>query len=91
MNIALKSIGVAAIMTVALGANASFAGLLDNCNTYAQASAKQEQENKLRSCNLTGDFWTTDLKKHIAYCKSVPPQQWKAALKERKNKLAACK
>ncbi len=91
MKSAMKRLSTAAVILSVWGAATASAGLLDNCNVYAQASAKQEQENKLRKCNLTGKFWTTDLKKHITYCKAVAPQKWKASLAERQSKLDACK
>lgn len=91
MKTAMKRLGTAVVIFGVWGASTASAGLLDNCNGYAQASAKQEQENKLRKCNLKGDFWTTDLKKHVTYCKTVPPQKWKASLAERQKQLSACK
>lgn len=91
MTSLIRFAGAAVMAVSVLAATESSAGLLDNCATYAQASAKQQQENQIKSCKLTGDFWTTDLKKHVAYCKSVPPQKWKAALAQRAAKLAACK
>jgi hypothetical protein len=92
MKTTLKLLGAAAIMFGVSGATESFAGLLDKCQVYAQVSAKQEQENQL-SCKvkLKGDYWTTDLKKHIQYCQSVAPQKWKADLVTRKEQLAKCK
>ncbi len=92
MRTTIKILGVAVMAFGLLGASESFAGLLDKCQTYAQDSAKQEQENQYTcKVKLTGDFWTTDLKKHVVFCKSVAPQKWKAALAERAKQLSECK
>ncbi|MGI9404774.1 MAG: hypothetical protein ACR2O4_00260 [Hyphomicrobiaceae bacterium] len=81
----------AAVFAVGIwGATESFAGAGDDCKSYAQESAKQQQENEARSCKLAGDEWTTDIKQHMTWCQSVPPQKWKAALENRTKLLKAC-
>ncbi|MEL6288260.1 MAG: hypothetical protein AAFQ42_01010 [Pseudomonadota bacterium] len=90
MHAAMKVLGTAACVAF-LTTSVGHAGLLDNCQGYAQASAKQQQQNQLTcSAKLKGQFWTTDLKKHLAFCKANPPQKWKAALEERNKKLQSC-
>ncbi len=64
---------------IALGALAGFAALgsaamaQEDCSWYALTSAKQQQENESKACNLTGDGWTTDIAVHTTWCESVPP------------------
>lgn len=92
MRAAMKALGTAAMAFSIAGASTANAGLLDDCNGYAQASAKQEQENQLTcKVKLKGPFWTTNLAKHTAFCKANPPQKWKAALEKRATALKACK
>lgn len=91
MKFAIKLAAATVLMFGVTGASQSFAGLLDGCSGYAQASAKQQQLNMAKKCNFKGTYWTTDLKKHEQYCRSMPPQKWKAALKKRATELAACK
>jgi hypothetical protein len=62
----------------------------EDCNWYALTSAKQEQENVSRKCGFKGDGWSTDLRAHMAYCQSVPPEEWRKAIEARKQQLQGC-
>ena len=91
MKSTMKLAFAAVLMFGISGATQSFAGVLDGCGKYAEDSAKQQQINLAKKCGATGQYWTTNLKKHVAFCKSVSPQKWKAEFKKRAQKIAACK
>ncbi len=52
---------------------------------------QQQQENADNKCGYTGPQWSPDLKAHIGWCGGVGPDQWKAELQTRQQKLDACK
>jgi hypothetical protein len=52
---------------------------------------QQQQENTANKCGYTGPQWSPELKAHIAWCGGVGPDQWKAELQMRQQKLDACK
>lgn len=62
-----------------------------NCETYGKLAIEQQQENIDAKCGFTGPEWSPDLKAHLAWCGSVGPDQWKAELQKRKQKLDACR
>jgi hypothetical protein len=62
-----------------------------NCDTYGKLAMQQQQENTANKCGYTGPQWSPDLKAHIAWCGGVGPDQWKAELQMRQQKLDACK
>ncbi|MEZ5773309.1 MAG: hypothetical protein R3D33_00965 [Hyphomicrobiaceae bacterium] len=64
--------------------------LADNCDDYALKSAKQGQENVDRKCNFSGDGWSTSIKDHKAWCESVSPDEWLAAIAKRAQQLTTC-
>ncbi len=82
------AVGVILLVGASLRARAE-AG--QNCKVYALAAAKQHKENEERSCGFKGPEWTKDIKAHLAWCQSVPPQEWRAMLKKRQEMLASCK
>lgn len=73
---------------VALGSGAAAQA---DCETYGKLALQQQQENAELKCGFTGPEWSPDLKAHVAWCGGVGPDQWKAQLQARKQKLDACK
>jgi len=61
-----------------------------DCNWYAQTTAKQVQLNQSKDCNLKGDIWTIDMSKLVSWCQSVPPDEWRKAVTDRQNQLKTC-
>ena len=61
-----------------------------DCNWYAQTTAKQMQQNQSKNCNLKGDGWTVDKAKLVAWCQSVPPDEWRKAVTDREKELQTC-
>ena len=41
-------------------------------------------------CGFTGPEWSSDLRAHMAWCASVPPDVWKKSAQSRDQQLAAC-
>jgi hypothetical protein len=81
----------AALSVVILAmATAAPASAEEDCNWYAQTTAKQAQENTAKNCGLVGDGWSTDLKVNIAYCQAVAPEQWRADIEMRQQELQKC-
>jgi hypothetical protein len=65
--------------------------LADNCDTYGKLALQQQKDNESRKCGLSGSEWSSNLKAHISWCSSVPPQDWQAMLKKRREALESCK
>ena len=61
-----------------------------DCNWYGVESAKQQQENVDKACNLTGERWTADVKAEVTWCESVSPEEWLQVVKDRKKELDGC-
>jgi len=86
-----QSAGLTAALVAAALLTASPAARADqDCNWYAQTSAKQEQTNESRNCKFKGDGWTVDKTKLVAWCQSVPPDEWRKAVTDRENQLKTC-
>ena len=85
-------IRLAALLAVALLAGGSLARADEDCNKYAQLSAIQLQQNKTKNCGLKGDAWNpnTDKAALIAWCQSVPPDEWRKAISDRDKQLKTC-
>lgn len=79
------SAGIAGLMLGALAASAQA-----NCQWYGTTALKQQQENERLKCGFTGAAWSSDLKAHMSWCASVPPDAWKAQAVKRDQDLAAC-
>lgn len=62
-----------------------------NCDMYAKLAMQQQQEAAESKCGFTGPQWSPDMKAHISWCGGVGPDQWKAELQARQQKLDACK
>lgn len=62
-----------------------------SCEWYSATSLKQQQKNVKNKCGFKGPLWHSDLGKHMEWCASVSPDEWKKAAKERGKQLAACK
>jgi hypothetical protein len=78
----------AAALMVLLNMPAAFAQA--NCDMYGKLALKQMQENEQKKCGFKGDAWNADLKAHVAWCATVPPDQWKVQLQKREQQLATC-
>jgi hypothetical protein len=61
-----------------------------SCDWYAKTALKQQQENEQRKCGLKGNEWSTDLRAHLSWCRSVAPDAWKKQAQLRDQQLAAC-
>ncbi|MEQ1612701.1 MAG: hypothetical protein ABL904_08090 [Hyphomicrobiaceae bacterium] len=61
-----------------------------NCEMYGKLALKQMQENEQKKCGLKGAEWNSDLKAHVTWCATVPPDQWKIQLQKREQALGAC-
>ncbi len=61
-----------------------------NCDWYAKTALRQQQENEQRKCGFKGTEWSTDLRSHMDWCRSVAPDQWKKQAQARDQQLAAC-
>ncbi|WP_439543646.1 hypothetical protein [Hyphomicrobium sp.] len=62
-----------------------------NCDMYGKLAMQQQQENAEHKCGFSGPQWSPDMKAHISWCGGVGPDQWKAELQARQQKLDACK
>lgn len=70
----------------------SVAAHASGCTTYGKLSLQQQRQNEQRGCGFSGPSWSGDLRKHIKWCSSVGPDQWKAELQKREKMLAeTCK
>lgn len=80
---------IAALTAVAVPRDAS---AQTGCDDYGRLALQQARENEQRKCGFTGPDWSTDLKGHVAWCATVGPAQWRAALQRRAQMLAtSCK
>jgi hypothetical protein len=84
-NVLVIGAALAAQFAFVAGAQAQTA-----CQWYAATALKQQQENERLKCNFTGDNWHADVGRHLAWCKRVSPDQWKAAAQERDRLLENC-
>jgi hypothetical protein len=85
--------GAAVLAVVAAGwslASASGASAQSNCQWYGTTALKQQQENERLKCGFKGAEWHSDLKAHVAWCNSTPPDAWKRSAQERDRALSAC-
>lgn len=80
-----------AVAAVTLAALASPAAAQANCDMYGKLAVQQQQENEDGGCGFSGDEWSSDLKRHVDWCGSVPPDEWKVELQERQQALDTCK
>lgn len=78
----------ALVFAPALASNASAQA---NCDMYGKLAVQQQQENEETGCGLSGDEWSSDLKRHVDWCGGVAPDQWKVELQKRQQALDACK
>jgi hypothetical protein len=83
------ALGTAAAMT-GLAALAAGASAQTTCEWYGRTALKQQQENVQLKCGFTGPEWSSDLRAHMAWCASVPPDVWKKSAQSRDQQLAAC-
>jgi hypothetical protein len=91
-NMRFTRLTISACLTAfAATAVASAAHAQANCETYGKLAMQQQQENADNKCGYTGPQWSPDLKAHIGWCGGVGPDQWKAELQTRQQKLDACK
>jgi hypothetical protein len=76
---------IAALSLAAVPASAQ-----SNCKWYAATALKQQQQNEKLGCKFSGPEWHTDLRRHMAWCNSVPPDVWKSSAQKRDQDLATC-
>lgn len=81
---------MAALVAAAMLAGSSFARADEDCNWYAQMTAKQMQLNQSKNCGVKGDGWGVDKAHLIAWCQSVPPDEWRKAVTDRQKLLETC-
>ena len=62
-----------------------------NCAVYAKLALQQHKENLLNKCGFVGPEWNDQYARHMNWCNTVGPDQWKNELKKRDKMLAACK
>ena len=91
MLIARTSATIAIALSVGLSALAPQASAQANCAAYSRLALQQQKENITNKCGFTGPEWNDQHSRHMDWCGSVGPDQWKAQLKMRDEKLAACK
>jgi len=80
---------MAGLASTALASADAFAQAPD-CQWYATTALKQQQDNDRRKCGFKGPEWSSDLKAHLAWCASVPPETWRATAQKRNQDLAKC-
>ena len=64
---------------------------MTSCNWYADTALKQQQENELRKCGLSGLGWHTNRQEHLTWCATQNPDRWRAEAQRRQQLLAGCK
>ncbi len=81
---------VSASALISFGWLAQTASAQASCDWYAKTAMKQQQENEQRKCGLKGSEWSTDLRAHLGWCRSVAPDEWRKQAQLRDQQLAAC-
>ena len=61
-----------------------------NCQWYGTTALKQQQDNERLKCGFMGPSWHSDLRMHVAWCASVPPELWREQARKRDQDLAIC-
>ena len=79
-----------AVTLVVAGSGIPPAAAQANCEMYGKLAVQQQQQNEERRCGLTGDEWSTDLKRHVDWCGGVAPDRWRVELQKRQQALDAC-
>lgn len=85
-----KSMGlIAAVVFVstAIASHVTTANAQAHCMTYGKLALQQQRENEQKNCKFSGPSWSSDLKKHIKWCATVGPDQWKTELQKRAKML----
>ncbi len=82
----------AAVMAIAiLGGGAPHSvEAQSNCQWYATTALKQQKENERLKCGFKGLSWHSDMRAHLSWCASVPPDQWRSEARKRDQELATC-
>lgn len=80
----------AAIVTVGILLPLTGANAQATCQWYGATALKQQQENEKFRCGFRGSEWHSDLRAHMAWCASVPPDVWKRSAQARDRALSAC-
>lgn len=62
-----------------------------SCDWYARTALEQQRLNLERNCGFEGSSWSTDRSRHLAWCKSTSPDEWKRQAQLRDQQLAKCK
>ena len=79
---------IGAVGVLAVGAVGTPASAQADCETYGRLALQQQRENEQRRCGFKGPEWSSDLKAHVAWCARVGPNQWRASVQSRAQKLA---
>ncbi|MEO0728884.1 MAG: hypothetical protein AAFR23_00440 [Pseudomonadota bacterium] len=88
-KLAHRSAAAGVAVAIAVSA-ASPAFAQAQCATYGKLSLQQQRENTQKNCKFSGPSWSSDLKKHIKWCATVGPDQWKTELQKRAKMLNEC-
>jgi hypothetical protein len=85
-----RTIKTAAMAIAVVGASlfGAVSAHASGCATYGKLSLQQQRQNEQKNCGFSGPSWSSDLRKHIQWCSSVGPDQWKAELQKREKMLA---
>lgn len=84
---------IARIVALATVATAMSSGLVlaqANCDWYALNALEQQRRNIERGCGFDGPSWSSDRSRHLAWCKSSSPDEWKRQSQLREQQLAKC-
>lgn len=85
-----KSMLAALAVSLVAAAPAPFAFAQDSCEWYARTALEQQRRNVERNCGFTGPSWSSDRARHLAWCKSSSPDEWKRQAQIREQQLAKC-
>lgn len=61
-----------------------------SCEWYARTALDQQRRNLERGCGFDGSSWSSDRARHLAWCKSTAPDDWKRQAQLREQQLAKC-
>ncbi len=91
MSTARTSAIIATAIGLGITALAHTAMAQANCAIYAKVALQQQKANIENKCAYKGPEWNDQHQRHMHWCSTVGPEQWKEQLKMRAEKLAKCK
>lgn len=83
-------IAVIALGTGLTGAGAAAFAQAATCDWYGNTALQQQKVNVERKCGFKGESWSFDRTRHMVWCQSVAPDQWKRQAQFRDQELAKC-